>query len=80
MSVYLSQASWEVNLDLSNLAWVGVKGAFLFQMSSAKYKTKTQEISTGLCSRKQKNLTEIRVGRLVQHVELSAPYEILLKR
>jgi len=49
-------------------------------MSSAKYKTKTQEISTGLCSRKQKNLTEIRVGRLVQHVELSAPYEILLKR
>jgi len=30
MSVYLSHASWEVNLDLSNLTCVGVDGAFLF--------------------------------------------------
>jgi len=33
-----------------------------------------------LFSQKQKNKTEILTGRLAQHAELSAPYEILLKR
>jgi len=33
-----------------------------------------------LFSQKQKNKTDILIGHLALHVELSAPYEILLKR